>query len=283
MYAERLHIDLIEFSHEAQGTIVEATDGPHRRGMVIPDVYVQVDRGLARRIYEVFSHTVIEEATRKAASEAGHAVREGMAFPYALDIELQAQEAANRTAAEVQRRIVEGQRRMMAARNRMRVHQRYTEQMRVHGYDLGWNPQPISELAEAKADRTLREFLSPEQQNTWDRCRFIVVCGGTTNSVYVIVGKPHTNIYRHEGDKIFRSLCFVPRKNVPLGDVILLQKLALEANETEAILTANDFGTSPHHYQNLKERWKLKLSDLPDKPRRLKIPNFKDLIKGRLA
>jgi len=174
---------------------------------------------------------------------------------------LQAPETAHpEHIRNLERELEEQRARMMLA---------LTQAQAQYGIDLGRfaNPNRISQEAEHKADRTLREFLTVAQRETWDHHRFIVIHGGASNSPYILVGRSHTNIYRSELShmtffrgraRMFRKLCFIPRQQLPLGDVILLQKLALETNETETLALANNFGTATEYAITLKKQWGLR-------------------------
>jgi hypothetical protein len=48
-----------------------------------------------------------------------------------------------------------------------------------------------------------------------------------------------------QSGKRMRVLCFMPEGGLPVGDVMLAQKIALELNEKEALAVANDGFRTP--------------------------------------
>jgi hypothetical protein len=88
--------------------------------------------------------------------------------------------------------------------------------------------------------RLLTEHLSHAQRAQYVRFNYFDVVGGDSGRRYRI---RHGQVLNVELlDKAGRRLClmcFMPAGNLPLGDVMLAQKLALESFEIEAIKVAH--------------------------------------------
>ena len=112
-----------------------------------------------------------------------------------------------------------------------------------------------------RASRLLLSNLSPIQHQQFTRYGNFEVIGGDTGTRYRIREGYFLNIERLDKDgRRTQLLCFGPRGNLPMGDVLLAQKLALELFETDAVGVAN---TLPPHrrvganaaYSGLLEHW----------------------------
>jgi hypothetical protein len=81
----------------------------------------------------------------------------------------------------------------------------------------------------------LLDHLNPEQRAEFEKSGVIHVVGSDTGTRYAIrVGSSSNVECRDHGDYI-KTFCFLPRGNLPIGDVMLAQKLALELFESEAL------------------------------------------------
>jgi hypothetical protein len=104
-------------------------------------------------------------------------------------------------------------------------------------------PQPPHQrhAAEARGVAWLKSCLSPEQLADYDRIRSFVVIGERSRNRYRICWGTSQNIIRLEivdGREIpAERLCFGPR-GVPIGDILLHQKIALEGDEQAALRIA---------------------------------------------
>jgi hypothetical protein len=106
-------------------------------------------------------------------------------------------------------------------------------------------PPPITEQAgdaehERRALQLLKANLSPEQLKQYEEYANFDVIGGATGRHYRIVHGSQLNV--HVLDKHGRwltSLCFIPRGRLPVGDVMLAQKIALELFELDVVRVAN--------------------------------------------
>ena len=91
-----------------------------------------------------------------------------------------------------------------------------------------------------KADALLKEWLSPEQRATLESYGHFEVRGSHTGKCYRIRRGRNMNIEElgKNGAQV-AVWCFGPAGHLPLGDVMLTQKLALETNEQAALGVAN--------------------------------------------
>jgi hypothetical protein len=95
-------------------------------------------------------------------------------------------------------------------------------------------------IPEQKADALLKEWLSPEQRSTLHKYGFFEVRGSHTGKCYRIRRGRNMNIYEVDtGQTQVAIWCFGPVGHLPLGDVMLAQKLALETDEQAALAVAN--------------------------------------------
>ena len=100
----------------------------------------------------------------------------------------------------------------------------------------------IEDFRKARGITLLREWLSPEQQAQFDAHRHFDVIGCDTGTRYRIRHGAAPNV--HEIDAAGRSVigwCFAPSGPLVAGDVMLAQKIALEADERAALAIANRF------------------------------------------
>jgi hypothetical protein len=93
---------------------------------------------------------------------------------------------------------------------------------------------------EDRAEALLNEWLCPEQRATLERHGYFEVRGCHTGKRYRIRRGRNMNIEElgKNGAQV-AVWCFGPAGHLPLGDVMLTQKLALETNEQAALGVAN--------------------------------------------
>jgi hypothetical protein len=93
---------------------------------------------------------------------------------------------------------------------------------------------------EQKADALLNEWLCPEQRTTLERHGYFEVMGSHSGKCYRIRRGRNMNIDElgKDGAQV-ATWCFRPAGHLPLGDVMLAQKLALETDEQAALGVAN--------------------------------------------
>jgi len=93
---------------------------------------------------------------------------------------------------------------------------------------------------EERSLRLLRSWLSPRQAQQWDALSEFEVVGSHTETRYRIRRGKVMNV--HELDQmgnIIARWCFAPKGDLPMGDVLLAQKIALETMEGDVLKTAN--------------------------------------------
>ncbi len=102
----------------------------------------------------------------------------------------------------------------------------------------------VSPQAYSRGLRLLLENLSPQQRKQYERAGYFEVFGGHTGNRYRIRQGAQTNIelLDKKGTPI-GELCFMPEGELPVGDVMLAQKIALELFEQDALKVANLFFT----------------------------------------
>jgi hypothetical protein len=93
--------------------------------------------------------------------------------------------------------------------------------------ELGHASEP-----ERRSQRLLRDWLSDEQRSQYERYRYFDVVGCHSGKRYRIRHGTASNITELDatGQPLF-GWCFLPRDNLPSGDVMLAQKIALETDE----------------------------------------------------
>jgi hypothetical protein len=96
--------------------------------------------------------------------------------------------------------------------------------------------------AEQRAERLLVAALSPAQRVQYLAAGHFEVVGCHTGRRYRILRSFQMNIEELDpGGRRAALLCFVPETPIPVGDVMLAQKLALELYEIEALNVANRY------------------------------------------
>ncbi len=95
---------------------------------------------------------------------------------------------------------------------------------------------------EGRSIRLLREWLSPDQRVQLARHGYFEVVGGATGNLYRIYPAASMNVVQlDERKKEIRGFCFLPIGELPIGDVMLAQKLALERCEWQALAVGRQF------------------------------------------
>jgi hypothetical protein len=100
-------------------------------------------------------------------------------------------------------------------------------------WPLGWGD------AEKRARQLLLDNLSALQREQYETCGYFEVVGGDTGKRYRIRRGYQMNVEElaEKGQRI-HLLCFVPQGHVPVYDVMLAQKIALELFELDALRVA---------------------------------------------
>ena len=94
--------------------------------------------------------------------------------------------------------------------------------------------------AEMRSFELLLNHLTQEQRQQFARYNYFDVIGGDTGKRYRIHHGYQMNIEQlDQNGKRTRLLCFMPRGGLPVGDIMLAQKIALELFESDTISVAN--------------------------------------------
>jgi hypothetical protein len=84
--------------------------------------------------------------------------------------------------------------------------------------------------------------LSPDQRAHFTENGYFEVVGGDTGKQYRIYPGAGMNVFEvDEKGRPRLGLCFVPLGELPIGDVMLSQKIALENCESSALAVARQF------------------------------------------
>jgi hypothetical protein len=95
---------------------------------------------------------------------------------------------------------------------------------------------------EGRSLRLLRQWLSPAQRAQFAEKGYFEVVGGETGKQYRIYAGASTNVCEvDERGRPKLGLCFRPVGELPIGDVMLSQKIALESRESGALAVARRF------------------------------------------
>lgn len=95
---------------------------------------------------------------------------------------------------------------------------------------------------EGRSLRLLRAWLSPAQSAQFAAKGYFEVVGGNTGKQYRIYAGASTNVCEvDEKGRPTVGLCFLPVGELPIGDVMLSQKIALESCESRALEVARRF------------------------------------------
>jgi hypothetical protein len=94
-----------------------------------------------------------------------------------------------------------------------------------------------------RGQRLLRQWLSPEQAEQYDKYQRFEVVGCDTGTRYrILPGKIMNIVELAPNGHVKRRWCFAPEGALATGDVMLAQKIALETFELNALAIANHDG-----------------------------------------
>lgn len=166
----------------------------------------------------------------------------------------------NMTTTEMRARQEEANRRFQATHQRayQAALMRYMRTIGMNPADLGYTEAELAEMGEAlgagigggnyaeaqkRGLELLKANLTLAQREQYATVRHFDVRGGRTGKIYRIHHGRQMNIaqYPKNGGKPITGLCFLPRGNLVDGDVMLAQKMTLEAAEDQALRIANRF------------------------------------------
>jgi hypothetical protein len=100
--------------------------------------------------------------------------------------------------------------------------------------------QGPSDLPDERGFQLLTLNLSPAQREQYSRYGYFDVIGGDTGKRYRIRHGCMMNVEQlDQNGREVQLLCFTPRGRLPVGDIMLAQKLALELFESDVLGIAN--------------------------------------------
>ncbi len=106
---------------------------------------------------------------------------------------------------------------------------------------------------EGRSLRMLREWLSPAQREQFAGRGYFEVIGSDTGKRYRVQAGTSANVWAiNEEGRLEAGLCFMPIGGLPIGDVMLAQKIALETCEAEALAVARKFAPSGFHFRQAR-------------------------------
>jgi hypothetical protein len=118
------------------------------------------------------------------------------------------------------------------------------------------NPWRISHKdAQERGIQFLTQNLSPTQRQQYERHGYFEVIGGDTGKRYRIWHGGQLNVEPLDPNAKRVRLCFMPRGRLPVGDIMLAQKIALELFETEAVKVACGSLEWDHLFED-ETRWR---------------------------
>lgn len=115
----------------------------------------------------------------------------------------------------------------------------------ILGLALAWGrylagPPPRGGKAEQKALDLLKQWLSSVQLAQYESTRHFDVTGCHSGKHYRIHHGRQMNIYElDQNDVPIAVWCFGPEGCLPVGDIMLAQKIAIETDEHAALAVAN--------------------------------------------
>ncbi|WP_164936820.1 hypothetical protein [Bradyrhizobium vignae] len=99
----------------------------------------------------------------------------------------------------------------------------------------------------------LRRWLSPAQQEQLATKGYFEVVGSESGKRYRIYAGTSVNVCEiDERGRVQDGLCFMPIGALPIGDVMLAQKIALETCETNARAVARRFTPSTFQFRQAR-------------------------------
>ncbi|MGY3453946.1 hypothetical protein [Bradyrhizobium sp. USDA 4353] len=105
-----------------------------------------------------------------------------------------------------------------------------------------YNQHRVHRTPAGRARRLLQQWLTPMQWKQFCSRGYFDVVGSHSGHRYRIFNGTAMNVcLLDERGRVRRGVCFVPIGDLPAGDVMLAQKLALELCEDSAMMVAREF------------------------------------------
>jgi hypothetical protein len=109
-----------------------------------------------------------------------------------------------------------------------------------------WLDAILATEPERRSLRLMQRWLSADQKEQFDAYGYFDVLGSHSCRRYRIRIGTSTNILELDGyGHSVAGWCFTPAGNLPTGDVMLAQKIALENDEQSALAVARSFPPYP--------------------------------------
>jgi len=106
---------------------------------------------------------------------------------------------------------------------------------------------------EGRSLALLRKWLSPSQREQFGRRGYFEVVGSDSGKRYRIHAGASVNVCEiDEKGCLQEGLCFMPIGALPIGDVMLAQKIALETCEREVRTVARRFTPNGFHFRQIR-------------------------------
>jgi hypothetical protein len=106
---------------------------------------------------------------------------------------------------------------------------------------------------EGRSLQLLRKWLSPSQREQFARRGHFEVIGSDSGKRYRIHAGASVNVCEiDERGCVQEGLCFTPIGALPIGDVMLAQKIALETCEREVRAVARRFTPNGFHFRQTR-------------------------------
>jgi hypothetical protein len=106
---------------------------------------------------------------------------------------------------------------------------------------------------EGRSLRILRDWLSLAQREQFAKKGYFDVIGGDSGRHYRIYTGAAVNVCEvDERGRLRDGLCFMPIGGLPIGDVMLAQKIALETCEGEVRAVARRFTPNGFHFRQTR-------------------------------
>ena len=122
------------------------------------------------------------------------------------------------------------------------LRQNLWELLRLIGDGTSWQRrlEMLDSKPHERGAKLLKTNLTMAQREQYERRGYIEVTGGATGRRYRIHHGLQMNVEElNAAGAIVRVMCFLPEGRLPVGDVMLAQKIALELFELEALKIAN--------------------------------------------
>jgi hypothetical protein len=102
---------------------------------------------------------------------------------------------------------------------------------------------------EGRSLRLLRDWLSPSQREQFAKRGYFDVVGSDSGRRYRIYPGTSVNVCElDDRGRLREGLCFLPIGTLPIGDVMLAQKIGLETDERHVHAIARRFAPNGFHF-----------------------------------